>query len=120
MKSRKKWKIRARRCKAPNILLVLSTIMVRIKESTQIIEESPNTLLTLTWCHRTPTDTPTRPCTTVISAEHQLDDVGCACYVGGKGAAIATALLHPGCPVAVCDYQVVEAIIPKLQTILNV
>ena len=63
--------------------------------------------LTLTWCHRTPADTPTRPCKPSISAEQQLDDVGCACYVGGKG--VATALLHQGCPVAVRDCQVVVA-----------
>ena len=62
-------------------------------------------LLTLTGCHRTPADTPTRPCITAISAEHQLDDVACACYVGRQGC--AAALLHQGCPVAVHDCQVV-------------
>ena len=68
-------------------------------------EEYPNILLTLTWCHRTPADTPTRPCITSIGNEHQFDDVACACYVGRKG--VATALLHQDCPVAVCDGQVV-------------
>ena len=63
--------------------------------------------LTLTWCHRTPADTPTRPCIIVISTEHQLDDVACACYVGWKG--VAAALLHQGCPVTVQNCQVVVA-----------
>ena len=62
-------------------------------------------LLTLTWCHRTPADTPTRLCITIISLEHQLDDVACACYAGRHGC--AAALLHQGCPVAVADCQVV-------------
>ena len=86
----------------------------------QMIQGDPNILLTLTWCHRTPADTPTRPCITSISLEHQLDDVACACYVGRKGVAdtlasnknapgrVAAALLHQGCPVAVRDCQVVE------------
>ena len=72
----------------------------------QMIKEYPNMLLTLTWCHRTPADTPTRHCIPVICTEHKLNDVACACYVGGKG--VATALLHQGCPVAVYDGQVVE------------
>ena len=62
-------------------------------------------LLTLTWGHCTPADTPTRPCITAISTEHQLDDVACACYVGRKGG--AAALLHQDCPVPVRDCQVV-------------
>ena len=64
-------------------------------------------MFTLTRCHRTPADTPTRPCLTVISTEHQLDDVACACYLGRKGG--AAALLHQGCPVAIQDCQVVPA-----------
>ena len=74
-----------------------------------MIEEYPNMLLTLTWCHRTPADTPTRVSTIIaISLEHQLDDVACACYVGRKG--VATALLHQGRTVhPVCDCQVVVA-----------
>ena len=72
----------------------------------QMIQEYPNMLLTLTWCHCAPADTPTRVSTIiVISTEHQLDDVACACYVGRKGG--ATALLHQGCPVPVRDCQVV-------------
>ena len=62
-------------------------------------------LLTLTWCYRTPADTPTRPCSIGTSNEHQLDNVACACYVGWQGG--AAALLHQGCPVPVCDCQVV-------------
>ena len=62
-------------------------------------------LLALTWGHCTPADTPTRPCITAISNEHQLDDVAFACYVGRQGG--AAALLHQGCPVPVRDCQVV-------------
>ena len=64
-------------------------------------------LLTLTWCHCAPADTPTRPCAPVISTEHQLDNVACACYIGRQGG--AAALLHQGCPVPVRDCQVVVA-----------
>ena len=62
-------------------------------------------LFALTWCHRTPADTPTRSCSIAISAEHQVDDVACASYGSRQGG--ATALLHQGCPVAVRDCQVV-------------
>ena len=64
-------------------------------------------LLTLTWGHYTPADTPTRPCSIGTSNEHQLDDVACACYVGRNGG--AAALLHQGYPVPVRDCQVVVA-----------
>ena len=62
-------------------------------------------LLTLTWCHCTPADTPTSPCISTISTEHQLDNVACAGYVSRQGG--ATAFLHQSCPVAVRDCQVV-------------
>ena len=62
-------------------------------------------LLALTWCHRTPAETPPSAPTSAISNEHQLDDVACACYVGRQG--VAAALLHQGCPVPVRDCQVV-------------
>ena len=80
--------------------------------------------LTLTWCHRTPADTPTRVSSiNAISTEHQLDNVACAGYMGRKRGADtlasdqnvdvirggAAALLHQGCPVPVRDCQVVEA-----------
>ena len=72
----------------------------------KMIQEYPNMLLTLTWCHCAPADTPTRVSTIpVISTEHQLDNVACAYYVGWKGG--AAALLHQGCPVPVRDCQVV-------------
>ena len=64
-------------------------------------------LLALTWGHCTPADTPTSPSTSVISNEHELDDVACASYVGRNGG--AAAFLHQGCPVAVRDCQVVVA-----------
>ena len=88
----------------------------------KMIEEYRNMLLTLTWCHRTPAETPTRHCITGTSDEHQLDDVACACYVSRQGGSDtlasdhnvairgrAAALLHQGCPVAVRDCQVVVA-----------
>ena len=76
-------------------------------------------LLTLTWGHCTPADTPTSPCTTAISNEHQVDDIACASYVSRQGGADplasnknvarggAAAFLHQSCPVAVLDCQVV-------------
>ena len=76
-------------------------------------------LLTLTWCHRTPADTPTRPCIKVTSNEYELDNIACAGYIGRQGGADSlvsdhnvalrgsAALLHQGCPVAVRDCQVV-------------
>ena len=70
-----------------------------------MIQEYPNMLLTLTWCHCAPADTPTRSCITAISDEHELDNVACARYVGRQGG--AAALLHQGCPVPVRDCQVV-------------
>ena len=77
-----------------------------------------NMLLALTWCHCTPADTPTRPCPTAISTEHQVDDVAFASYGSRQGGADtlasnenirrggAAAFLHQGCPVAVRDCQV--------------
>ena len=67
-------------------------------------------MLTLTWCHCTPADPPTRVSTNIgsaISAEVELDNVACARYVGWQGG--AAALLHQGCPVPICDCQVVVA-----------
>ena len=63
--------------------------------------------MALTWCDRTPVDTPTRVCKTVISTEQKVDDVACASYVSRQGP--AAALLHQGCPVPVRDCQVVAA-----------
>ena len=88
-----------------------------------MIQKYRNILLALTWCHRSPADTPTRHCnTSAISTEHQLDNVACACYVGRQEGAHtlasdhnvairggAAALLHQSCPVAVRDCQVVVA-----------
>ena len=70
-----------------------------------IIQDYPNILLALTWCHRTPANTPTRPCGAAISTEHQINDVAFACYVGREGG--AAALLHQGRPVPIRDCQVV-------------
>ena len=71
------------------------------------MQEYPNMLLTLTWRHCAPADTPTRPFSKGTSTEHQLDDVACASYVGRNGG--AAAFLHQGCPVPVRDCQVVVA-----------
>ena len=83
---------------------------------TGVIESIPkhhhlaDILLTFTWCHCTPADTPARISTiTAISNEHQLDNVAFACYVGWQGG--AAALLHQGCPVPVCDCQVVVVVV---------
>ena len=76
-------------------------------------------LLTLTWCDHTPADTPTSPCNSPISGEHQVDNITPACEGSWQGGAnilasdnnsaiVATALLHQGCPVAVRDCQVVQ------------
>ena len=61
--------------------------------------------MTLTWCHRAPAETPTRPCVITISLEQEVDNVASACYGGRQGG--AAVLRHQGCPVAVRDCQVV-------------
>ena len=62
-------------------------------------------MLTLTWRHCSPAETPASPCITVIGAEYELDGVGYACDGVWQGG--AAGLLHQGCPVAVRDCQVV-------------
>ena len=53
-----------------------------------MIQDYPKMLLTLTWCHRTPTETPTSPYSVrATSNEHQLDNVACAGYIGRQGGA---------------------------------
>ena len=64
-------------------------------------------MLTLTWRHCSPAETPVSPCITVIGAEYELDGVGYACDGVWQGG--AAGLLHQGCPVAVRDCQVVVA-----------
>ena len=65
-------------------------------------------LLTIvTWRHRTPADTPSRPWNIAICNEHKVDHVACACYIGRLVSAAAS--LHQGGPVAVYDCQVVRA-----------
>ena len=96
-----------------------------------MIQEYPNMLLTLTWCHCTPADTPTSSCIPAISTEHQLDNVACAGYIGRQGGAHslvsdqnvaigggAAALLHQSCPVAVHNCQVVVATNERVIVIL--
>ena len=79
-------------------------------------------LLTLTWCHCNPADSPTSLCNTAISSEHKVDDIGFAYDGGRQGGADtlasnqnvaivrggAAAFLHQSCPVAVSDCQMVE------------
>ena len=78
-----------------------------------------NMFLALTWCHRSPVNTPTRKCPQAIGTEHELDNISLACYIGRQGGARdtlasnqnatiiegAAALLHQDCPVTVCDFQ---------------
>ena len=84
----------------------MSTIIFKKKELDKLSRILQNIVLALTWCHCTPADTPTRPCPTAISTEHQVDDVACASYISRQGV-VAAAPLHQGCPVAVRDCQVV-------------
>ena len=70
-----------------------------------ITVQTKNEEQTLTWCHSTPADTPTRLCINITCNEHQVDDVASACYGSRRG--VAAAFLHQGCPVAVRDCQVV-------------
>ena len=85
----------------------------------------------LTWCHCTPLDAPASPCTSItivvaISPKLDVDKVTLTFDGGRQGGADvlaandvdatarvdaisgrSTALPHQGCPVAVCDCQVV-------------
>ena len=108
-------------------LRVLPKIM--FNRNQKVYQKYSTTLLTLTWCHGTPADTPTRSCIHATSSEHQIDRVAPACYGGRQGGAHTlasnqnvairggtAALLHQRCPVAVCDCQVV---IPTVEMGLN-
>ena len=63
-------------------------------------------LLTLTWCHCTPTDTPASRTIIVISDEHQIDYVASAGYISWLDG--AATFLHQGCsvPVGYCQVAV--------------
>ena len=63
-------------------------MMIRSKELIQKM------LLTLTWCHSTPRETPARSCKKGASNELKLDNVASAYYGGRK--AVATAPLKQG------------------------
>ena len=58
-----------------------------------------------TLCHRAPADTPAILCTSGVGFEEQVDDIAGACHVGRQSG--ATRLLFQGCPVPICDCQVV-------------
>ena len=81
--------------------------MIMFKRIWKVYQKYPNMLFALTWCHCTPTDTPTSPSTSEISNEHQVDAAACASNVGRNGG--AAALLHQGCSIVVRDCQVVIA-----------
>ena len=69
----------------------------------------------LTWCHRTPAETPTRRCYTVIRVEEDLHSVAPGRYdwrqevvvFRWSSIRVAAALVHQGCPVPIRDLDVV-------------
>ena len=69
----------------------------------------------LTWCHRTPAETPTSLCTTAIRVEEDLHSVAPGRYdwrqeVQGMrwiSIRVAAAVVHQGCPVPIRDIDVV-------------
>ena len=65
-------------------------------------------VMTHTWCHCAPADTPTLRCRIGISFEEHLDQVAPACELGWKGR--ATGLSHQSCPVSIGNSQVVVAV----------
>ena len=81
----------------------------------------------LTWCHRTPAETPTRICYTPIRVEEDLHSVAPGCYdwrqeVRGirwinRGG--ATAVVHQGCPVQIRDLDKVATAGGDIIAILN-
>ena len=68
-----------------------------------------------TWCHCRPVETPTIACTTAIRVEEDVHGVGHARYdwrqeVTGRSwtiVGVATALAQQGCPVPICDLDIV-------------
>ena len=73
-------------------------------------------MLTLTWCHRTPAETPTKHCITAICVEEDLHSVAPGSYdwrqeVGVRrwiSTGVAAAVVHQGCPVPIGDLDIVE------------
>ena len=68
-------------------------------------------LLSYTWCHHTPGDTPTARCTSSIGLEEQVDDIAGACDVGRQNG--ATSLFQEGRPVPIRDRQVVKGTVGR-------
>ena len=71
----------------------------------QSIQEYPNILLALTWCHRSPADTPTRFLTSMVSCKQYVDEIALAADLARQGG--ATGLAHQGRPVSILDCQIV-------------
>ena len=69
-------------------------------------KELPIYLLSSTWCHRIPADTPSSCCTIGVSFEEHIDDVACAGDVVWYGG--AAGLRQEGRPVPIRDFQIVE------------
>ena len=76
-----------------------------MKESDAVYHES-----LLTWCHCAPAETPTSRCIHGIRVEEDLHSVAPGRYdwrhevigvIGTTG--VATAVVHQGCPVPICD-----------------
>ena len=70
-----------------------------------------------TWCHCRPLETPARPCATGIRVEEDVHGVGQGRYdwrqeVTGRSFraswSVATAPVHQGCPVPICDFDIVS------------
>ena len=69
----------------------------------------------LTWCHRTPAETPTRICYTPIRVEEDLHSVAPGCYdwrqevrgVRGINWGVAATLVHQGRTVPILDLDIV-------------
>ena len=55
----------------------------------------------LTWCHRTPAETPTRVCIPAIRVEEDLHSVAPGRYDWRQE--VAAAVVHQGCSVPICD-----------------
>ena len=66
-------------------------------------------LVTLTWCHCAPADTPTRIFHSTISTEIEIDDVAFTFYIRHQEFVLeeTAAPLHQSCPVTIDDCKVV-------------
>ena len=66
-----------------------------------------------TWCHRRPVETPTSSSTTTIRVEVDVHGIGLCrddwrhevMGMGRRDCGVATAPVHQGCPVPICDFD---------------